>query len=168
MIYDCHPKKENNKAQWALLSLFLLSGASFAISGVTPLPPVAMQIVGLLFLLPGIQLLSRSLVSHYLYRLREREGGRVDLEVYVFRGGKRMQLVCRIGLSEIVGIAPLDRKKNGVAKGCKRYIYVPDLWPDHGTVLSVSNGDGECEVLIYPDERMLQMLGRGASTPTQE
>lgn len=160
MIYDCHPKKQNYKVHLVLLCLFLLSGVSFGISGITPLHPVILQVVGLVLLVPAIQLVTRYVVGHYLYRLRGYEDGNVDLEVYVFRGGKKMQLVCRVGLEEITAVAPLDAKNKRPAEGIKRYSYVPDLLPDVATVLSISNADGECEVLISPDETMLQMLSQ--------
>ena len=168
MIYDCHPKKQNHKVHLILACLVLLSGVSFGISGITALHPVILQVVGLVLLIPAIQLFTRFMVGHYLYRLRRYEDGNVDLEVYLYRGGKRMQLVCRVGLEEITAVTPLCKENKTPKNGLKRYSYVPDLLPDAGTVLSISNGDGECEVLIHPDETLLQLLMQGCATPTAQ
>ena len=158
MTYDYRPQRKNAKAALLVLCLFVMSGASFAISTLVPPHPVLWQSLGLILLFPAIQLVARYLATRYLYRIRTYEDGDTDLEVFAYRGGNKMQLVCRVGLTEITATAPLGKENRRAPKGIKRYNYAPDLWPDAATVLSVSNADGACEVLLCPDAQIAALL----------
>ena len=69
-----------------------------------------------------------------------------------------MQLVARIGLDEITAVTPLCAANRRAPKGMRRYNYAPDIRPSHATVLSLTNGDGDCELLLCPDETLLNAL----------
>ena len=169
MIYECRPERQNHNAHLLTLLFFLLAAASFAASYFMPRYPAILQAAGLVLLIPAIQLVARYMAVRYLYRLRALDDGTVDLEIYTYRGGTQMQLVCRVGLWEITAAAPLGKENKKPPKGLHRYRYAPDLAPAKALVLSITNGDGDCEVLLSPDEKMTGIIvdgiRSGASAP---
>ncbi len=157
MNYDCRPARQNYGAHLVTLALLSCAGASFALAGLMGYA-VLFQVLGLVFVLPAVQLIARYMASRYLYRLQVYEDGQAELAIYVWRGGAKMQLVCCVGMSEITAIAPLAKQNARPPKGKRRYNYAQDLRPREATVLSLSNRDGECEVLFCPDEGLLRLL----------
>lgn len=166
-MYDYRPPRKNHTAHLVVLWLFLFSAACFVASGFLPKFPLLLQVTGILLLIPTIQLIARYLATQYLYRLRSYEDGNTDLEVYTYRGGDKMQLVCRIGLEEITAAAPLTKQNRRAPKGMRRYNYSPDMYPPRALVLSVTNADGDCEILLCPDERMQEILCAAAKKSTE-
>ena len=167
MNYDYRPARQNYGAHLIVLALFAACGVSFWLSCIMPYA-VLWQVLGLVFLLPAIQLIARYLASRYLYRFRTYEDGQTELEIYVYRGGAKMQLVCCIGMNEITAIAPLTKENARAAKGCKRYNYAQDLYPREAAVLSISNADGTCEVLFCPDRELYRLLAQYAHPQTEK
>lgn len=157
-MYEYRPPRQNVIARVLALGLFLLTVICFILSAQLPQWAILFQSSGLLLLLPVIQIVTRYLVLRHLYRLVPYESGEVDLEVYTWRGGDRMQLVARIGLDEITAVTPLSAANRRAPKGMRRYNYAPDIRPSHATVLSLTNGDGDCELLLCPDETLLNAL----------
>ncbi len=176
MNYDYRPIRQNYTAHALTVMLFLLSGASFGLSGFLPPHHIVWQVLGLVLLLPAVQLIARYMASRYLYRLHTYEDGRADLEIFLYRGGDKMQMVCCVGLDEITAAAPLSRENARAARGIKRYDYAQDLRPRKATVLSLSNADGVCEVLFCPDEYIARTIAdtvnarsqKDASAPAEE
>ena len=167
-MYDYRVPRQNAKAKLLALLFLMLTVASFAGSAFTPYPAI-LQCVGLACLFPMIQIVARYMVVQYLYRLRPYEDGNVDFEVYAYRGGARMQLVCRVGLEEIVAIAPLCAENKKAPKGIKRYGYQMDIAPKGAVVVSITNGDGDCELLLVPDtyiEETLREAAKRYAVPT--
>lgn len=158
MIYEYRPPRGNGKARLATALLLLASLIAFAGAALLPAYPFILQCVGLCLLIPVIQITARYLVVQYLYRLREREDGTVDFEVFSYRGGARMQLVCRVALSEITAAKPLDAANRASPREMRRFTYHPDMRPDSGLVLSVTNYDGDCEILLAPDAYLTEVL----------
>lgn len=159
-MYDYKPRRTNAKAKTAVLLCLAASLIAFVGGSMVPKYPSILQCIGLCLLVPVIQITARHLVLQHLYRLREREDGGVDLEIYTYRGGPRMQLVCRVGLCEITAAASLTEANARPPKGIRRYNYHPDLKPATGLVLSITNGDGECELLLSPDEYLTKVLSK--------
>lgn len=167
-MYEYKPKRTNNKAKLAVLACFAAAAIAFVGAALVPKYPSILQCVGLCLFVPIIQITARYLILQYLYRVREREDGSVDLEIFAYRGGARMQLVCRVGLSEITAAMPLSAANKKAPHGMRRYNYHPDMGPLEGLVLSVTNGDGDCEILLSPDEGLTDILTRAAKSPVQE
>lgn len=159
-MYDYKPQRTNAKAKVAVLFCLAAAVVAFVGGSMVPKYPSILQCLGLCLLVPVIQITARYLVLQYLYRLREHGEGDVDLEIYTYRGGSRMQLVCRVGLSEITSAASLTAQNKEAPKGVRRYNYHPDMAPAEGLVLSVTNGDGACEILISPDEYLAKILSK--------
>ena len=157
-MYEYKPPRENNFARAWALGLSVCGILLFIASSMTPQFAMLPQTVGLLLFIPVIQIVGRYVVNRYLYRLREREDGVTDLEIFVYRGGTRMQLVCRVGADEITAIAPLGEDNKKPPHDLHRYAYNQDMAPRRATVLTVENEDGKCEVLFCPDDTMLNML----------
>ena len=162
MIYEYKPSRGNGKARIATVLLLLAALIALVGSALVPSYPFILQCVGLCLLIPVIQITARYLVVRYLYRLREREDGTVDFEVFSYRGGARMQLVCRVALAEIKAARPLDAENRAAPHGLRRYTYHPDMLPDTGLVLSVTNYEGDCEILLAPDAYMTDVFARAA------
>lgn len=164
MEYEVRPARTNYCAHLLTVGFLILAGGAFALSAVWSKLAVLFQSVGVLLLFPAIYLVGKYMAVQYLYRIRSWEDGNVDLEVYAYRGGTKMQLVCRIGLEEIKEAEPLSAANKRPVKGLKRYGYCTDLYPARALVLSVSNEDGDCEVLISYDEQLQRILS-SAATP---
>lgn len=167
-MYDYRPQRQNYMAHLTVLWLFLCSAGCFIASGFVPKLPAILQAVGVLLLVPAIQLIARYMATQYLYRLRSYEDGKRDLEVYSYRGGDKMQLICRVGLEEITAAKPLSTENRRAPKGIKRYNYSPDMCPAKALVLSVTNEDGDCEVMLCPDQHMSEILQAVALPQSEE
>ena len=163
MHYEYRPVRQNYNAHFAVVGCLLLSVACFVASALLPSLAVIPQALGVAILIPAIQLVAKYLVVQYLYRVTVREDGRVDLEIFLYRGGAKMQLVCCVGLEEITAATALTKQNRRAPAGCRRYQYCMDLGPERALVLSITNTDGDCEVLLAPDERMCELL-----TPKKE
>ena len=157
-MYEYRPPRKNVIARLLALGLFLLSVAFFILSAQLSKLATLFQSLGLILLLPTVQILTRYLVLSHLYRLVPYESGEVDLEVYTYRGGDKMQLVARVGLEEITAVTPLTAANARAKRGMRRYNYAPDIRPQDAVVLSITNGDGDCEMLLCPDKRIRDIL----------
>lgn len=157
-MYQFKPTRKNARARVLVLSLFAAAAACFVLASQLERLSVIPQSVGLVLLLPAIQLLSRFVVTQYLYRITPREGHAPDLEIFAYRGGSKMQLVCRVGLDEITALADLTDENRKPPRAVRRHNYCVDLAPPDAVVLSIKNGDGECELLLTPDATMRAML----------
>ena len=165
-MYDYRPVRQNRIALFLVIAFFLIAAASITASAFLE-PPVRtiLQVVGLIFAIPTLQIAARYLLTRYLYRLCPYEDGNTDIEVYAYRGGTKMQLVCRVGLEEITAARPLTDANRKAPKGLRRYNYAPDIRPAEGLVLSISNRDGDCEVLLCPDEYLTNILSTPYTPP---
>ena len=168
MNYDYRPVRQNYVAHMTVLMLFVLSGVTFGMSGFLPPHAVLWQILGLLLLLPAIHLIARYMATRYLYRLHTDEQGHTQLEIFLYRGGDRMQMVCCTALDEITAACPLSAENLRAKKGVKRYNYAQDLRPQRALVLSLSNADGTCEVLFCPDEYITRVIGEAVGGGTEK
>ncbi len=161
-MYDYRPQRQNAKAKILALGFLCAAAAAFVGAYFMPQYPVILQCVGLACLVPMIQIVARYLVVQYLYRLRPYEDGNVDFEVYSYRGGARMQLVCRVGLEEVTAITPLTPENKKAQHGVPRYGYHMDIDPQNAFVVSITNADGDCELLLTPDAYILEALEAAA------
>lgn len=158
-MYDYFPPRKNMIARVLVFGFLGFAIASFVASAFIPSPYKAIgQALGLLFLVPMIQIVTRYVITRYLYRITPYEDGNVDLEIYAYRGGSKMQLVCRVGLEEITATAPLTEENRKAPHGLRRYNYCPDIRPTDALILSITNADGDCEIILCPDEKMTEIL----------
>lgn len=161
-MYDYRPQRQNVKAKILALGFLCAAAAAFVGAYFMPQYPVILQCVGLACLVPMIQIVARYLIVQYLYRLRPYEDGNVDFEVYSYRGGARMQLVCRVGLEEITAVVPLSAENKKPRRGVPRYGYHVDIAPQNAFVVSITNADGDCELLLVPDAYLLGVMQEAA------
>lgn len=157
-MYDYFPQRRNRIALYLVLVFLLIATASFTVAAFFPVIRIPFQALGLVAIVPLLQIAARYLFTRYLYRLCPYEDGNTDIEVYAYRGGARMQLVCRVGLEEITATAPLTEANRKPPKQLRRYNYAPDIRPTEALVLSITNQDGDCEVLLCPDEHLTRIL----------
>lgn len=156
-MYEFKPQRQNSIAMLLIGALFLLALVSFGISAFVPIKWIP-QTVGLLLMVPMIQLMTRYVATRYLYRICPYEDGNVDLDIYAYRGGSKMQLVGRIGLEEITKAEPLGEGNRKPPKKMRRYNYCPQMFTKEALVLSITNGDGDCEIILCPDAKMAEIL----------
>jgi hypothetical protein len=156
-MYEFKPQRQNQIAQLLVGALIALALTSFLISAFVPMAWIP-QTVGLALMVPMIQLVTRYVVTRYLYRICPYEDGNVDLDIYAYRGGTKMQLVGRIGLEEITKAEPLGKENRKPPQGMRRYNYCPQMFSKEALVLSVTNGDGDCEIILCPDKKMADIL----------
>lgn len=167
-MYDYKPPRTNATAKLAALCCFAITVIAFVGAAMVPKYPSILQCIGLCFLVPVIQITARYLILQYLYRVKDNGDGQLDFEVYAYRGGARMQLVCRVGLAEITAAAPLTAQNRKPPAGLRRYNYHPDMKPSEGFVLSITNGDGASELLLAPDARLTEIFEAWAARNNQK
>ena len=161
VIYEVKPQRKSMRAATLLLLLLPLVAIAFGAASLFAAYRAILQCVGLLLLIPVIRILARYFLVQYLYRLCVREDGVIDLEVFTFRGGSRMQLVCRVGVDELTAVLPLTEENEKPPHGVRRFNYHPDMAPREGLLLSVKNGDGTCEILLANESELYRLLTRG-------
>lgn len=164
-MYDHRPSRQNATARIVVLALFAAVAISLFGSTLVSKYPAILQAIGIALLIPIIQLSTRYIFTSYLYRLRPYDDGSTDLEIYSYRGGARMQLVCRVNLAEITAATPLTATNKKPPHGLRRYNYCMDIGPRDALVLSVTNGDGDCEILLVPDGTLADALTAAANAP---
>ena len=167
-MYDYKVISGKPRAKTAVLLLLLFAVLLFVAGGSLARFRVLLQCLGLCALFPCVQITARYLVQQYLYRLRPYEDGNVDFEIYTYRGGARMQLVCRVGLEEITAAVPLGELNKKPPHGMRRYAYNPDMRPKNALVLSITNGDEDCEVLICPDAYLTEVFENAAKRNSED
>lgn len=169
-MYEYIPPRQNNKAIVISILLFFIGTAAFVAEAFLPEEPWGFRVLEYVFIaiwgatwisLSGIT--SRYLVLKYLYRLRANEDHGMELEIFTYRRGNRMQLVYRARLSAIAAITPLGKENATPPAGVKRVRFVRDLSPTGAVVLSCEDGDGE--IVLTPDERMLQLMQEAIRKP---
>ena len=74
-MYDYRPPRRPKKAALLVLILLFASTTALGVSALAPPLPRLWQCVGLLLLIPAIQLVSRYFLLQYLYRLRPNADG---------------------------------------------------------------------------------------------
>ena len=168
MRYECRPQRGNYNAHLVTLLLFLLSSTCFIASGYVPKFPVILQSAAVLLLIPAIQLIGKYLVPQYLYRVEPMEDGSVDFTVFSYRGGTKMQLVCRVALFEITAVSPLTKENRRAPSRMNRFNYCMDLSPARAILLSVTNADGDCQILLSFDETLEKILSGAVASPSSE
>ena len=157
-MYDYIPVRKGILARLLALFLFLLTVGLLILSTQLDKAAPFVQSAALLLLLPTVQIVTRFIIIRYLYRIAPYESGEVDFEIYSYRGGNKMQLICRVGLEEVTAVTPLGDENRKPQKGVPRYNYCPDMKPQNAFVLSVTNADGRCEVLLQPDDKLLEIF----------
>ena len=159
MDYEYKPKRQNYKANGVVFALVLLAIACLIVAGFVPTYGVLVQSLAIILFVPAIYMTGKYLITRYLYRVRTLEDGSVDLDVYAYRGGSKMQLVGRVGLNEITHVARRDKENRRPAKGMERYSYCADILPEDVMVVSITNEDGDCEIVLAYDDTLYRLLG---------
>lgn len=147
----CIPKKEK-KAQWLSFSCILSGILLMGISSLLDYR-VVFQLIAVILVVAGIQLLVRFVLSDYRYIIDDREDGTAELIIYR-KQGKRDVLVCRMSLSAVVELFPRGTKKTQV-NTC--YNYTQNLGTA-GHSLIFDDGDKRVEVIIEPDTEFINAI----------
>ena len=168
MNYEVCPKRQNHKAHRLVILFFALAAGLLVLAGFMGRFAVLVQSLAILLLLGPIYLTGKFLNMRYLYRVSVKEDGSIDFDVFSYRGGTKMQLICRLYLWEITDVAELGEANKKPPKNIPRYAYCADMSPERALVLSVNNEDGACEVLISYDEKLAELLKTKQARPVLE
>ena len=163
-MYELIPRKSNNKARGVIIILFLATAALFLASELIPNLPFVWipQLLGILFAVPAVYLVSRYVAKSFLYRVESTDRG-VDLTVSEASfGGKRRTVVCRIGLSSIkkrillegdgCSLSPFKKEKKPT------YDYRPDLCPSKSILILSDEGGVEVYICLASEEKLFELL----------
>ena len=77
-MYEYKPQRTNSFALYFIAMLFAAAIASFVASAFLPIASWIPQTVGLLLMVPMIQLITRYMATRYLYRICPYEDGNVE------------------------------------------------------------------------------------------
>ncbi len=125
-----------------------------ALSSILPYSAI-FQIVAVILVGVGIQLLVRYVLSEFIYFIEDLENGSSEL-VIIKKQGSREVKVCHISLSSVVEIFPKGAKK---VKSDNRFNYSQNL-TDNARVMLTSDGNKTVEIIIEPDNAFLSALNK--------
>lgn len=157
------PKKTPTARRLSFLFLitgfFLMAMSSFLLS------PAIFQLIAVLLLVAGLQILVRYMLSDYRYIIDDRDDGASDLIVCKRQGKKDVKL-CHVSIFCIEAVKP---RQSG-EKADRRYNYVQNPDAKAYSVL-FSDGDRRCEVIIecdgsFADAITARMGGTGSGGGT--
>ena len=176
-MYEWIPRRTNERAQRAILLLFLAAALLFAVPYLIAGLPFrwVLQLFAIGMLTAAIFLVTRYVSKIFIYRVILCEDGTQDLTVTEANSGARGQItVCRVGLSNILSCRVLDEQKDARAREAlsalkkkrrKIFDYCADLHPAQCILLSVREGGEELWLLLSYSPELVAALG-GERTDT--
>lgn len=167
-MYEYAPLLQKGRVRAIAILLLLLGFALFGFSQINGLPfPIIYQFLGLLSLAGFIVLVARYLMRRYVYCVAPREDGMDgELEFTVTEYyGRRICVVCRISVSAVEEILPVDAKNkkrlNELQRGRLFYDYTADIFASNRYLLVVVDGDHRFCARILADDMLLNLLKKG-------
>ena len=162
-MYEYFPREPKRKE---LLILFGLLGGGFFLFGISKNPslpfPAILQLLSVVLFCGVVVVLTRYLLRDFSYSIEPRDGvGAPDLVVREFCG-KRISVVCRISLGDVVEVRPVCAKEaRDLAKQRKGrcvYNYTCHITPKGLYLLTVRDGESLYDLRIVADERLISYL----------
>ena len=162
-MYEYFPKEPKKKE---LLILFGLLGAGLFLYGISQIPnlpfPAALQMLAVILLGCAVVVLTRYLLRDFCYRIEARGGSDVpDLTVTEYCG-KRISVVCRISLGDIVTVRPINaREARSLAKAQRNrriYDYTCRINPENLYLVTVRDGEESYDLRIVADKGLVAYL----------
>ena len=155
-MYVYSPKFEKKKEK--LLSLFLaVLGVALYFASQFPGAPVpgVIQILGVGCLAGAILLISMCVLRSYSYEVVEDEEGKHDF-VITENYSRRKTVVCRMALTDVVSVVPLDPNWK---KGKETlYTYTGVLFDEKRYLVEMNTHGEHLFVIICADEALLDLL----------
>lgn len=125
----------------------------------------AVQLLAILLMVVGTQLLGRFVLLQYEYIVHDNENRSPDFIIYKVQGKKRTK-VCYVSLSKVVGLVKLSECPNFQEKFGKtknRFTYCQNLGNKNTYVLIFREYNELIEVRFEPDEAFARELRRLAA-----
>ena len=155
-MYVYSPKFEKKKEK--LLSLFLaVLGVALYFASQVPGAPVpgVIQILGVGCLAGAILLISMCVLRSYSYEVVEDEEGKHDFVITEYYS-RRKTVVCRMALTDVVSVVPLDPNWK---KGKETlYTYTGVLFDEKRYLVEMNTHGEHFFVIICADEALLDLL----------
>jgi hypothetical protein len=155
-MYVYSPKFEKKKEK--LLSLFLaVLGVALYFASQFPGAPVpgVIQILGVGCLAGAILLISMCVLRSYSYEVVEDEEGKHDFVITEYYS-RRKTVVCRMALTDVVSVVPLDPNWK---KGKETlYTYTGVLFDEKRYLVEMNTHGEHLFVIICADEALLDLL----------
>ena len=155
-MYVYSPKFEKKKEK--LLSLFLaVLGVALYFASQFPGAPVpgVIQILGVGCLAGAILLISMCVLRSYSYEVVEDEEGKHDFVITEYYS-RRKTVVCRMALTDVVSVVPLDPNWK---KGKETlYTYTGVLFDEKRYLVEMNTHGEHLFVIICADEALLGLL----------
>ena len=162
-MYEYFPKEPKKKE---LLILFGLLGGGFFLFGISKNPslpfPAILQLLSVVLFCGVVVVLTRYLLRDFSYSIEPRDNiGVPDLIVREFCG-KRISVVCRISLDDIIEVRSVSAKEARdlvkQRKGRCIYNYTCHITPARLYLLTVRDGETLYDLRIVADEGLISHL----------
>ena len=165
-MYEYAPLLTKRKERMIAILLLFLGLGLFGFSRIPGIPiPVIYQALGMLCLVATVGLVSRYLTRRYTYRVEPRDDGVEDNVpdlVITEHYARRVLVVCRISVADIVEILPITDENQAEIKEKRGkqsfYDYTADLFSQNRYFLTVSDGEHHFCMRILADEELLKWL----------
>ena len=170
-MYEWIPKRTNKRVQNVVILLIVAASAALAVPMLFGIDGFrwAFQLTSIGCMTAVIFLVTRYLTKIFIYAIRERDGGALDLTVTEAKqNGKGQITVCRVGLSGIRVCRVLDETTDPNARACltalkkqrkKIFNYCVDIHPAQSILLAVEEGGEELWLELSYSPELLARLG---------
>ena len=162
-MYEYFPKGPK-KREFAVLTGLL--GGGFFVFGFSKIPnlpfPGMLQLLSVIMMTGAVIVLTRYLLRDFCYRIDLSEGsGAPDFTVTEYCG-KRISVVCRISLNDVVEVRPITAKEGRSLakerKGRRVYDYTCLMDPENLYLLTIRDGEDLYDVRIVADAELCKHL----------
>ena len=162
-MYEYFPKSPKKQEKLVLIGLMIGGFCLYGISQIPDFPfPVIPQLLMVLLLSGVVIVLSRYLVRDFCYRIELCDaGGTPDFTVTEYFG-KRISVVCRISLDDVVELRPITAKEARTQARAQKerrvYDYTCRINPANLYLLTARDGSELYDVRIVADEELVKYL----------
>ncbi len=160
-MYEYSPKEKKTREKSLFWIALVLGSFCFAVSGMEKIVlPFLYQFFAILFFAAAVVVAVRYLMRSYRYRLEQTDRG-IDLAV-TEQYGKKIGVVCRISIEEIVEIraaSEMDKRETRRWIGKKwLYPYVATIHPRDLTYLLVQSNETQYLIKICADHGLIDCI----------
>ncbi len=158
--FSVKPKPSNNKARAVFIVFMLLAFLLIVISTLVDSYKGIVSTLGVMSFTLALVIYTKYISPTYYYDITYDSSG---LAVFVVRQliGKRYTTLCRIALSDIIGIekeSSRERRDHKTPMGVVKYSYLPSLDPAESYRITTSSRYERAEILIEGSEELAALL----------
>lgn len=165
-MYEYAPQFEKKKEKLLALTLAALGVGIYFAAYVPGVPfPGVIQLLAMGLIAATILILTMYVLRRYRYRVEAREGATETATpdfVIVEHYGRRETVVCRVSLSSILSVLPVDAAHESEVRAAKEskhfYNYTGLLFDRSCYCVKMEEGGTPFYILLCADERLLELL----------